>query len=103
MGRIAEELDVIAAGLDEVERTMADEGVGYARAGRPFAHVRGSSASFLLASGVAAAALRTPGVSASPRGPGWVSLDISAGDRFTADRARAWFESAWRLAGPKGH
>ena len=46
---------------------------------------------------VAAAALRTPDVVASPRGAGWVRFAPSELDDFARDRATAWLESAVRL------
>jgi hypothetical protein len=47
---------------------------------------------------IAAAALRTPDVTASPRGAGWVRFAPAAFDDFARDRAVAWLESAVRLA-----
>ncbi len=52
---------------------------------------------------VAAAALRTPDVEPSSRGPGWVRFQPAAIDGFAQDRARAWLESAVRLAAEGGH
>ena len=37
---------------------------------------------------------------ASARGADWISLSGAIADQFALDRAVAWFESAWRLAGP---
>ncbi len=51
-----------------------------------------------LRSAVSAAALRTPDVTASPRGPGWVRLAPAVLDGFAVDRALAWLESAVGLA-----
>nr|MBA2300811.1 hypothetical protein [Chloroflexota bacterium] len=50
---------------------------------------------------VANAAARTPDVSASARGRGWVDLSPRAVDGHAADRAGAWFLSGYRrLTGP---
>lgn len=51
---------------------------------------------------VAAAALRTPDVSASRRGPGWVRFEPVALDDSARDRALAWLESSIRLAAEGG-
>ena len=67
--------------------------------GAVFAVREGSVQSFLLAPEIATAGLRTPGTARSPRGAGWISLRSDPADEFTVDRARAWFELAWRLAG----
>ena len=47
---------------------------------------------------VAAAAARTPDVTPSPRGPGWVEFAPTETDRYALDRAEAWLRSAQRLA-----
>jgi hypothetical protein len=46
---------------------------------------------------VAAAALRTPDVGASPRGRGWIRFVPEEIDEFARDRAVAWLDSAVRL------
>lgn len=51
-----------------------------------------------LRAAIAAAAMRTPDVAASPRGAGWVRFAPAAFDEFARDRAIAWLESAVRLA-----
>ena len=99
MASIADELEVAARELPGVERRGAAGSVEYLRKGQPFAIVEARTASFRLAPDVAAAALRTPGTAASPRGTDWVALDLSSPDRFTVDRARAWLVSASRIAG----
>ncbi len=43
---------------------------------------------------IAAAALRTPDVTPSPRGPGWVRFTPVDLDGHARDRALAWLESA---------
>ena len=61
----------------------------------------GGAASFLLDPIVANAAARTPDVSRSQRGPGWVEMRPRVVDGHVADRARAWFLSGHRrLTGP---
>ncbi len=100
--RLVRELDASAGELEGVERGMQGGSVVYLRNGREFVSIEGTSASFLLQPEVAAAALRTPGTSPSPRGRDWVTLDLTASDRFTTDRACAWLVSAWRTAGSRG-
>ncbi len=61
----------------------------------------GGQASFLLDPIVAGAAARTPEVTRSGRGPGWVDIRPRVVDGHVADRAGAWFLSGHRrLTGP---
>ena len=60
----------------------------------------GATASFLLDPLIAGAAARTPDVSASSRGRGWVDLRPPVVDGHVADRAGAWLLSAHRRLGP---
>jgi len=62
------------------------------------ATVSGDMAEFRLRDLVGAAALRTPDVTASSRGPGWVRFAPRGLDGQARDRATAWLESAWRRA-----
>ena len=57
-----------------------------------------ASAEFRLRPDVASAAVRTPDVGASDRGPEWVTFSPPSLDRFALDRLTAWFEFAWRHA-----
>jgi len=66
--------------------------------GVAFAACANGVAEFRLRREVAAAALRTPDVATSARGAGWVRFAPALLDEFGTDRARAWFESAWRFA-----
>lgn len=63
-----------------------------------FASLAADAAEFRLRDEVGAAALRTPNVSASPRGQGWVRFAPRHLDGHARDRALAWLESAWRRA-----
>jgi hypothetical protein len=63
-----------------------------------FASIVADVAEFRLRDEVGAAAWRTPNVSASPRGPGWVRFTPRHLDGHARDRALAWLESAWRRA-----
>jgi hypothetical protein len=56
----------------------------------------GGAAEFHLRDEVGAAALRTPDVTSSPRGAGWVRFAPARLDGHARDRALAWLESAWR-------
>jgi hypothetical protein len=78
--------------------------VEYHQAGVVFARRDGSELSFRLRPEIVDAALRTPDTARSPLGAEWVVLTSTATDSFTLDRARAWFQTAWRLAveGPAG-
>jgi hypothetical protein len=89
--------------LDARVGTATDGSVTWSRGDKVFALVSadGASASFLLDPLIAGAAARTPDVSASSRGRGWVDLRPAAVDGHVADRAGAWFLSGYRrLTGP---
>lgn len=66
--------------------------------GERFATLSGDAVELRLRPEVAAAALRTPDVAPSPRGPGWLRFGPPILDGFARDRAAAWLESAWRFA-----
>ena len=90
----AEELGV--SGHSTPDRPLEVE---FTRGERAFAVVEDDGAvSFRLAAAVATAAVRTPDTEPSERGRGWVTLRPSTVDDHALDRARAWFESAWRAA-----
>lgn len=102
---LREVLDAAAAqyGLDARVGTGADGSVTWSRGDHVFASVSpdGTTASFLLDPLIAGAAARTPDVSASSRGRGWVELRPPVVDGHVADRAGAWFLSGYRrLTGP---
>jgi hypothetical protein len=92
-----------AASHPDIDAVDAPDGsVTWTAAGQPFAVLGGdgSVAEFRLDPAVAAAAVRTPDVSASGRGPGWVTFRPAALDAHAADRAAAWFASAHRRLSP---
>ena len=93
-----------AAELPGTEPTLGPDGsVTWSRAGRAFAAMTadGSSAEFALDPAVEDAAARTPDVTLSPRGPGWVSFTPADLDDHAADRATAWLASAHRRLEPR--
>jgi hypothetical protein len=97
-------LEAEAGDLRGVSSTIGSDGsVTWARAGRPFAVVSsdGSVAEFGLDPAVADAAMRTPDVTQSGRGPGWVAFAPAVLDDHGADRADAWFASAHRRTEPR--
>ena len=100
---LAEAVDRLADQLEDVHRHAAGGVVEYVRGATVFAVTAGREVSFHLLTELAEAALRTPDTGPSTRGPGWVSLHPPAVDGFALDRALAWFESAWRLAGQSGY
>ena len=100
-------LDVLAeaaADTPEVEVLKDHDGTtSWAVHGSVFAELSadGTAAAFLLDPIVAGAAARTPEVTRSARGPGWVELRPKVVDGHVADRAGAWFLSGHRrLTGP---
>ena len=96
---IADEIDDRAESLEDVERAESAESTTYARLGHPFAAADRDGFEFLVGDVIAGAALRTPDVSSSRRGEGWVRFTPSVLDEPSVDRAVAWFEAAWRRAG----
>jgi len=102
---LREVIDAAAAqyGLDPRAETAADGSITWSRGDQVFATLSpdGTTASFLLDPLVAGAAARTPDVRASARGRGWVDMSPRVVDGHAADRAGAWFLSAYRrLIGP---
>ncbi len=90
--------------LPSMESTVGPDGaITWSRGGRPFAVAAadGSSAEFALDPVVADAAARTPDVTLSSRGPGWVVFAPTELDDHAADRAVAWLASAHRRAEPR--
>jgi photosystem II stability/assembly factor-like uncharacterized protein len=95
----AEAVERLASELEGVRRREAGKTVEYGRGGVVFAIQEAGRLSFRLRAEVAEVALRTPETARSARGSEWVALTAAGSDAFTVDRAAAWFESAWRLAG----
>ncbi len=95
---LRELLGEAAAGLPDVDAADGSGGEVWSRAGQPFAVLGadGTAAEFRLDPAVAAAAARTPDVLPSDRGLGWVLFRPAVLDDHGADRARAWFASAYR-------
>jgi hypothetical protein len=104
MSSLRDVLEAAAATVDGVDvEQNADGATTWATHGTVFTILApdGSAASFLLDPIVANAAARTPDVTKSTRGPGWVELRPRAVDGHAADRAGAWFQSGHRrLTGP---
>ena len=88
----------VTDGLTGAERAEAKGEVTWTRSGRLFAALAADVLEVRLQGLVARAALRTPDTNTSARGEGWVSFAPATLDRYAADRARAWIESAWRHA-----
>ena len=94
-------LDGVADSLAGVAAQTMDGSTTWTVGGTAFAALGadGSTAEFALDPAVAAAATRTPDTVLSPRGPGWVAFRPTRLDDAAADRATAWFESAYRRIG----
>jgi hypothetical protein len=84
--------------LEGAEAFVIGEVTEWRLDGVAFAAIGPSGAEFRLRRDVAAVVLRTPQVAASPRGAGWIRFVPRGSDASVGDRARAWLESAWRLA-----
>jgi hypothetical protein len=101
---LRELLDDAAAIVPDVLASSTPDGtMTWSRADKAFAALSadGVTAEFALDPPVAAAAVRTPDASPSPRGPGWVRFEPARLDDHAADRAVAWFASAHRRL-PRG-
>jgi hypothetical protein len=98
---LAEVLTAAAAALDIEPEADAGGETSWRRGTTTFAALdaTGLVASFRLDQTLAAAAQRTPDVSASSRGPVWVEFSPSELDGHALDRATAWFQAAHRRAG----
>ena len=95
---IRDVLEEAAAEIDGIDEIEVDDTVEWRVGGRPFARANEVAAEFGLDPVVARAAVRTPDVTASDRGSGWVRFVPRALDDAAIDRAEAWLTSAWRLA-----
>jgi len=84
--------------LEETAAVPTGQGTDYYLDDVLFASLAGSVAEFHLRDEVGAVALRTPDVTSSARGPGWVRFAPRRLDGHARDRALAWLESAWRRA-----
>lgn len=96
---LRELLDGAVADLDDVRAAAAaDGGTTWSTGTTVFAWLdaAGDVGDFRLDPAIAAAAARTPDTASSPRGPGWVRFRPAALDGHAADRAAAWFISAYR-------
>lgn len=104
MTTLRDVLDVATHSTPGVDvATEPDGSVAWSTHGTTFALLSadGGAASFLLDPIVAGAAARTPEVTRSARGPGWVEIRPRVVDGHVADRAGAWFLSGHRrLTGP---
>ena len=96
---VAELVRELAASSAGVQEQPDEGGVRFVRSSRPFLIVRDDAVAFRLRRDVARAGLTTPGTSASAEGPEWIELGGDRRDRFSRDRARAWFEFALRMTG----
>jgi len=96
---MSEAIDRLADELADIHRHESGTLVEYVRGATVFAARQGTIVSFRLRPEVAEAALGTADTGRSSRGAGWIALQPRVVDGFALDRALAWFESAWRLAG----
>jgi hypothetical protein len=94
---IADELDPPPERID-----LPDGGAEWSRDGVLFASVEGTgdAAAFRLDDDLAAAARRTPDTATTALGNEWVVFGPGVIDQHAIDRARAWFEAAYRRATP---
>jgi hypothetical protein len=91
-------IEVVAADLPDAVAGAADGRTVWSRAGVPFAVLTTATVELRVGATIAAAALRTPNVSASRRGADWVAFAPPALDGHALDRLGAWFVAAHRRA-----
>jgi hypothetical protein len=96
---VARLLDELAAAEPDVSAGSADGSTTWSRAGRVFASAESFGVEIRLDPAIAGAALRTPDVGPSPRGPEWVRFNPRELDGHAVDRITAWFGLAYRRAG----
>ena len=84
--------------LEETAAVPTGHGTDYYLEDVLFASLAGRVAEFHLRDEVGTVALRTPDVTSSARGAGWVRFAPRRLDGHARDRALAWLESAWRRA-----
>ena len=90
--------EVLTEAAEGSQRRDTAEGTEWLIGGHIFATLRGETASFLLDTVVAGAALGTPDTRPSTLGEGWVEFTPAELDRTAIDRAVAWFGAAKRRA-----
>ncbi len=95
---LREVVEEAASELDGADHVVDGDRIELRRDGHPFVILADDAAEFLLGPDVAAAALRTPGVTPSGRGAGWIHFRLEELDRFSLDRAASWTALAWRRA-----
>jgi hypothetical protein len=98
---LAELIASIAPYLDNVIATVDDASgrTTYRRGEREIARMDARSLEVRLPSDIADAATRTPDTVPIVGEPGWIRFTPSSEERHVADRAEAWFRTAWRHAG----
>ena len=96
LGDLLAEVAADLPGVDTMETASGSK--NWSGNGVTFAALRadGVTAEFRLDPAVAAAAMGTPSVMASELGPAWVTFAPPVLDDHAADRAAAWFASAYR-------
>jgi hypothetical protein len=97
--RIAELIASIVPFLDDVEVATAGGRVVYRRGTLEIARSDGTALEVRLPPDIADAATRTPDTEAVTGQPGWIRFTPRSNERHVADRAEAWFRTAWRHAG----
>jgi hypothetical protein len=91
----------VAVELEDVSASGSGDVTTWARCGNDFARVSGSVLEARLPLDIGEAALRTPDTTPVAGERGWVRFTPVSGGRDVADRAEAWFRTAWRHADPK--
>ena len=91
--------DLLTELLEDIADVTTSATREYAHNGKPFAHRTGENTIDLrLGAEIGEAALRTPDTHPSRRAQDWISFTPRQWDEMAADRLRAWFRVASKLA-----
>jgi hypothetical protein len=88
----------LAADLEDTSVSGDGGVVAYRRGETVFARASADFLELRLPVDIADAAARTPDTVESAGAPGWIRFTPRGHERHVADRATAWFETAWRHA-----
>ena len=91
----------LAEELEGVQVSAEGDVSSYARGAVTFARASSRLLEARLPEDIAEAALRTSDTAAIPGEPGWIRFTPTNDERHVADRAEAWFLTAWRHADKK--
>jgi hypothetical protein len=87
-----------ATELEDTAGSTEGSATVYAREGIEFARVEGGMLRVRLPVDIAEAAVNTPDTQLEPEDRGWLRFTPTTAEAHVVDRARAWFQIAWKHA-----